>query len=353
MQIWQEVLQVEPIGVTENFFELGGHSLLAIRLIAVIEKQMGCSLPVVALFRRATVEAIAALIAQGRMSSDADLVVPLQTKGDLPPLFLVHQAGGYALSYSVLARSLGEERPVYALQARGLDRKQPPLKTIESMASTYLRAIRVIQPKGPYWLGGHSLGGLIAFEMASQLVAGGVCVENLLIIDTHPPLGNPEMEAAVNDEAAILCFITEQIGLHFHTSVKINHGEIVNLQPAARLEYVLQILHQHQLIPRDSGRELIAGLLNVYQANLQANLSYQPMPIPGSTITLFKTAALAAQFLDDPTLGWGQLTSEEVQVYSVTGEHQTLLQEPYVTQLANLIRGIEAGGKGHEASLPL
>lgn len=142
VELWEEVLQVSPIGVTENFFDLGGHSLLAIQLIAAIEKRLGYSLPVVTLFREATVEKIAALLSQERSASDSDVLVPLQTKGDLLPLFLVHQAGGYALSYSVLARTLGQERPIYALQARGLDGKQPPLDTIEAMASSYLKAIR-------------------------------------------------------------------------------------------------------------------------------------------------------------------------------------------------------------------
>jgi amino acid adenylation domain-containing protein len=333
VKIWEELLQVQPIGVTENFFDLGGHSLLAIQLIAAIEVRLGCNLPVATLFQEGTVAHIAAFLEKERSPSDSDVLVPLQTKGDLLPLFLVHQAGGYALSYSVLARTFSQERPIYALQARGLDGKQPPLNTIEAMASSYLKAIRQILPSGPYLLGGHSLGGLIAFEMASQLEAVGEQVEQLIIIDTHPPLPTPEMEASLDDNAAILCFMVEQIGLHFNETVSISYEELSTLDEVAQFEYVLQILRQHELIPPDSGRNLIAGLLNVYKANLQASLCYQPELVKAS-ISLFKTPSLTKQFPDDSTVGWGKLTSAEVRVCCVNGEHQTLLKEPHVKNIA-------------------
>ncbi len=336
VKIWEELLQVQPIGVTENFFDLGGHSLLAIRLIAAIEVRLGCNLPVASLFQEGTVAHIAALLEQERSPSDADILVPLQIKGDLLPLFLVHQAGGYALSYSVLARTFSQERPIYALQARGLDGKQPPLNTIEAMASSYLKTIRKILPYGPYLLGGHSLGGLIAFEMASQLEAVGEQVEKLIIIDTHPPLPTPEIEASLNDNAAILCFIVEQIGLHFNEPVSISYEEISTLDEVTQFEYVLQVLRQQELIPPDSGRNLIAGLINVYKANLQASLCYQPQLVK-SSIFLFKTPSLAKQFPDDLTVGWGKLTSAEVRVCCVNGEHQTLLKEPHVKSIAAAI----------------
>ncbi len=297
MEIWSELLQVQPIGVTENFFDLGGHSLLAIRLIAAIEQRLGCNLPVVSLFREGTIAHIAALLEQERSPSDSDVLVPLQIKGDLLPLFLVHQAGGYALSYSVLARTFNQERPIYALQARGLDGKQPPLDTIEAMAYSYLKAIRQILHSGLYLLGGHSLGGLIAFEMASQLEAAGQQVEQLIIIDTHPPLPTPKIEASLNDNAAILCFIVEQIKLHFNETVSVSYNELSALDEVTKFEYVLQLLRQHELIPPDSKRNLIAGLVNVYKANLQASLRYQPQLIK-SSISLFKTASLAKQFPD-------------------------------------------------------
>ncbi|AFW95760.1 non-ribosomal peptide synthase [Anabaena sp. 90] len=336
VEIWEEILKVSPIGVTENFFDLGGHSLLAIRLIAAIEQKLKCNLPVVSLFREGTIEKIATLLEQEKPSSNLDVLIPLQTKGNLPPLFLIHQAGGYGLSYSVLAEKLAKEldkqRPIYAIQARGLDGKQPPLDTIEAMATSYISAIREIQPSGPYLLGGHSLGGLIAFVMAHQLETGGEQIAHLLIMDTHPPLATDEITASLEDDAGILCFIVEQIGLHFQKTINIAYEELATLDQESQFEYVLQTLQHHEVIPPDSGRNLIAGLINVYKANLQASLIYQPQPVK-SPITVFKTASLAEQFPNDPTVGWGKLTCEKVRVSCVTGEHQTMLKEPDVRNL--------------------
>lgn len=336
VEIWEEVLQVTPVGVRENFFDLGGHSLLAMRLIAAIEQKLKCNLPVVSLFREGTIEKIAALLEQEKPSSNLDVLVPLQTKGDLPPLFLIHQAGGYGLSYSNLAEKLAIEMdrklPIYAIQSVGLDGKQSPSDTIEAMANIYISAIREIQPYGPYLLGGHSLGGLVAFAMAKELEAVGEQIQQLLIIDTHPPLADDRIIASLEDNAGILCFIVEQIGLHFNKTVTLNYEDLISLDQASQFECVLQTLQQRQLIPTDSGRNLITGLINVYKANIQASLVYQPQSIK-SPITIFKTPSLAAQFPDDSTLGWGKLTSEKVRVCCVTGEHQTMLKEPHVKSL--------------------
>ncbi|OHY35864.1 non-ribosomal peptide synthetase [Cylindrospermopsis raciborskii CS-508] len=342
VEIWEEILQVSPISVTENFFDLGGHSLLAIRLIAAIEQKLKCNLPVVSLFREGTIEKIALLLDQDhqKASNHSDILIPLQTQGDLLPLFLVHQAGGYGLSYSVLAEKLavgmGKKLPIYAIQSPGLDGKQSPLESIEEMANTYIHTIREIQPHGPYLLGGHSLGGLIAFAMASQLEAMGEQIERVLIIDTHPPMPTDETIASLEDNAGIICFMVEQIALFFNKNVTINYQTISSLDQDSQLDYVAQTLEQHNLIPPNSGNSLIARLIKVYKANLRASVVYQP-PVNRSNITLFITPSLAAKFPNDPTVGWQKLTTQKVQVCRVMGEHQTMLKEPEVENLVTEI----------------
>ncbi len=338
-QLWEEVLQVSLIGVTENFFDLGGHSLLAIRLLAEIEKQLGYSLPLVTFFREGTIEKIAAILEGDRKSNHSELLIPLQIKENKPPLFLIHQHGGYALSYSVLAHNLGKEQPLYALQARGLDGKQQPLDSIPAMASTYLKVIQDILPNGPYLVGGHSFGGLVAFEIASQLEAIGKPVEHLLIIDTHPPLATTELEASLDDNAALLTFFVEQICLHVNEDINISYEYLSSLEEAEQLEYVLQLLRTHQLIPPDVGNNFVTGFLNVYKTNSRAIVRYQPQPIQ-SSISIFKTRALTELFPEDPTVGWGKLTNTKVRIYPVIGGHQSILKEPDVKNLAETIQQV-------------
>ncbi|MEO1433183.1 MAG: non-ribosomal peptide synthetase, partial [Cyanobacteria bacterium J06633_8] len=337
VKIWEEALNISPISVTDNFFELGGHSLLAIRLITEVEKQLGYTLPVTSFFQEGTIEKIAQHLENHQESDNCEILLPLQTKGNQTPLFLVHPAGGYGLGYSLLANKLGTNQPVYALQARGLNGKEQPLNTVEAMASDYIKAIREIQPSGAYLIGGYSSGGLIAFEIASQLQAAGESIENLLIIDTHPPLTDSKIETIPDNETALLIFIIEQIGLHFNAEIKLDYEELAALDEVKRLDYALQVLQNYQIFAPNSGKNLVAGLVNVYKANSQASLNYQPLAI-NADISLFKTEALAKQFPNNSTLGWDKLTSETVDIRTVKGTHDNLLQEPSVIELSTAIQ---------------
>lgn len=338
-KIWEAALKISPISVTDNFFELGGHSLLAIVLTTEIEKQLGYNLPVLSFFREGTIEKMALYLENKRESHDSNILVPLQTKGNQTPLFLVHPAGGYGLVYSFLANKLGKNQPVYALQARGLDGKEQPLNSIEGMAYTYIKAIREIHPSGAYVIGGHSLGGLIAFEIASQLESAGENVKNLLIIDTHPPFPDSPTGTLADDDIAGLIVLVEKVGFHFNKEIKLNYEYLSVLNERQRLEYVLQILQEYQLVPPNSSIDLVVGSSNVYKASSQAFLSYKPRII-NTAISLFKTEGLSKQFPNDLTLGWGKLTRQQVYIRTVKGTHDNLLQEPSVSELSAAIQEI-------------
>ena len=207
------------------------------------------------------------------------------------------------------------------------------------MALVYIKAIREIQPSGAYLIGGYSLGGLIAFEIASQLEAAGESVENLLIIDTHPPLSDSKIETIPDDDIAVLIFIVEQIGLHFNVEIKLNYQQLAVLNELQRLDYALQVLQNHQLVTPNSGKNLVSGLIKVYKANFQASLNYQPKAIKAE-ISLFITEALAKKFPNNSTLGWDKLTSQGVYTRTVKGTHDSLMQEPSVDEISIAIQEI-------------
>ena len=182
--MWEEVLAVRPVRIQDDFFTLGGHSLLAARLFDRIERRMGQRLPIAILFQAPTIEGLAAILRRKGWSPSWSSLVAIQTAGTRPPFFCVHAVGGNILSYRLLSRHLGAEQPFYALQSQGLDGEHPPHETVEAAAAHYVEEIRTVQPRGPYYLGGTSLGGIVAFEMAQQLVAQGERVGLLALIDT-------------------------------------------------------------------------------------------------------------------------------------------------------------------------
>ncbi|MGC9501628.1 amino acid adenylation domain-containing protein, partial [Streptomyces sp. WG7] len=202
-ELFAEVLGVDRVGPEDGFFELGGHSLLAVRLLGRIRSATGSgsgsgsgtALGIRSLLDAPTPEALARLLRSGGGHGTAaeeatralEVLLPLRATGTRPPLFCVHPWAGLSWPYAGLLRSLGEDRPLYGLQARGLARDEEPSASVGEMAEDYLARIREVQPEGPYHLLGWSFGGLVAHEMAVRLREAGEEVALLALLDAYPP----------------------------------------------------------------------------------------------------------------------------------------------------------------------
>ncbi|MCG6498026.1 non-ribosomal peptide synthetase [Kitasatospora sp. A2-31] len=187
--LFATTLNTGTVGIDDNFFDLGGHSLLAARLTARIRDELGVRIGLRALFETPTVALLAERIGgEGDTGSSDGLgqLLPLRTGGTRPPLFAVHPGGGLGWCYSGLVRHLDRDRPLFALQARGLGGDGELPGSVAEMATDYLRLIREVQPSGPYHLLGWSFGGTVAHELARQLQAAGEEVALLAMLDSHP-----------------------------------------------------------------------------------------------------------------------------------------------------------------------
>jgi len=198
VEIWQELLGKQQIGVHDNFFELGGHSLQAARLAVEIERLVGQKLPISALFQSPTIATLARRLSDEQWAPAWSSLVPLQPTGSKPPLFVVHGWGGDAYGFLGLAKHLAPEQPVYGVQAVGLDGSVPRHTTVEEMAAHYVEEIRSFQAEGPYHLCGYSLGGLITYEIAQQLRRQGQRVAVLILLDSAPTGPIPPVFQALN-----------------------------------------------------------------------------------------------------------------------------------------------------------
>ncbi|MGW9434418.1 thioesterase domain-containing protein, partial [Streptomyces decoyicus] len=179
---------LEQAGPDDAFFDLGGTSLLAVRLVARVREALGVELTIGSLFEAPTPAALAArLDSSGPASDDAlDVVLPLRTTGDRPPLFAFHPAGGIAWCYAGLAARLGPDQPVYGIQARGLLGDDPLPGALAEQAEDYVHRLRTVQPHGPYRLLGWSVGGILAHTVAVLLQEAGETVELLALLDAFP-----------------------------------------------------------------------------------------------------------------------------------------------------------------------
>ncbi len=173
VSLFEKVLGVRPVSIEDDFFALGGHSLSAIRLFAHIEQMYGKKLPLSALFLAPTVQQLAAIIRQENWKSPHQALVPIQPRGTKPILFSVHGAGGEVLFYRDLTRHLGDDQPFYGIRARPYHKRTEQDENLVELAREYLREVRSLQPEGPYYLAGTSLGGVCAFEMGAATARPG------------------------------------------------------------------------------------------------------------------------------------------------------------------------------------
>jgi acyl carrier protein len=184
--LWQQVLGVQNIGIRDNFFDLGGHSLKAAQLFYLIEQVYGRHLPLATLFQAPTIAALTSILTREQWVPPWQSLVAIQPSGSATPIFLVPGVGGNVLSFAQLARSLSQDSPVYGLQARGFDGKEAPFISVPEMAKQYIAEIRMCRPRGPYVILGACTGGLVAYEMAQQLVEQEEAVTLVMMNSWHP-----------------------------------------------------------------------------------------------------------------------------------------------------------------------
>jgi amino acid adenylation domain-containing protein len=340
VQLWEQVLGVSPIGVTDHFFDLGGHSMLAVQLMADVQRVIGRPLTLATLLEAGTIERLAQHL-DASPTGPASPLVGMRSTGSKRPFFCVHPATGSVLSYMTLAREVDSDRPFYGLQARGLDGDAKPIDNVEEMAAAYVEAMRAAQPQGPYLLGGHSFGGFVAYEMARQLTAAGERVALLAILDT-PALGTEAAAATDIDEVSELAGLVRTVERYVGLPVSVSEAELGALSPKDRLAYVHERLRRANVLPPAADLQLVRQHVRVQTANSRAIAAYQPRPAP-VRIALFRSDSgepenpLFASSFDRPDYGWSDLTDEPVEVRHVRGDHITMMVEPHVQVLAEAL----------------
>lgn len=381
--IWKELLQLNNLNIQDNFFELGGHSLLATQMTSRVRDVFGVELPLKSLFEAPTIAKLAPILeslrdtnlttkipplvrldrsayrrqrisptshnAQSTLVNENTQESPLETNpdklikevrsplvpltlgGSKQPFFCVHPMFGVVFPYLELAHHLKCDRSLYGLQPLGLDGTSAPLNTIEAIAAYYIQAIQILQPQGPYFLGGWSFGGLVAFEMAQQLTQTGQEISLLAILDTPAPDNKPSVCQSLKFLLGTAIWSTLPFLLDYGT---IATNKIQSQNPWFSRWQWSAIAN---LIPEESRLKLldesaISPMLKIVYANAQAAYRYKPQNY-SKRITLFKVAEQSDTNKQNSSLGWSELASD-LQVHQIPGNHLSLLKQPHVQILA-------------------
>jgi thioesterase domain-containing protein/NAD(P)-dependent dehydrogenase (short-subunit alcohol dehydrogenase family)/acyl carrier protein len=332
---WQNLLGLEQVSRDDDFFDLGGDSMIGTQLFSRIKNTYELDLGLSTLFEARTIGQLAQLIRQKSQKSKLSREEPrpwsplvgIQPKGTRLPIYVISGLGGNVIEFHNLAFNLGEDQPMYGFVPRGLDGKDPYHTRVEDMAADYVKAIRSTQPEGPYHLLGYSFGGIVAFEVARQIVAQGGHVGLLGLLDT--------IEWHYMERVFVERDSFQVMSRHLEAFVRPERG-------VDRISYFKELLDakfsriKYRLF-HALGRALPQKIASIEEMNSYAAVNYHPEVYPGK-LTLFRSTQRVAQEGNDQLLGWGELASGGVQVHHVPSTHFSILKEPGVQVLAEKLR---------------
>ena len=332
IEIWEEILGVDRIGIRDDFFQLGGHSLLAARMFARVGEKLEKNLPLATLFHAPTIEQLAAVIRAEGWTPHWSVLVPMQAHGTKPPLFLAHGLTGNVLSFYRLRHYIQDDQPMYGIQAYGLSSGRASLLSIPEMAAHYVQEVRAFQPDGPYYLGGFSGGGLLAYEMAVQLTAAGERVAFLALFDSYiEGAGGYWLKSFYSKRALRMAMMATRYSWYNLRK----YGVRSVMRRKMRNMFVNFRIMLWLLLARNSGKTAASEssrYLTIPEAFTRAIRVYQPQHYSGSAV-LFRTV-IAEYPLNDPSPGWKRYISGNLEVREVEGDHEYIFREPYIGRLA-------------------
>jgi amino acid adenylation domain-containing protein len=352
VQAWCAELKLPSIGIHQNFFEIGGSSLQAALLTTQLSEQLQFNVPTAMLFDLADIAQLAErlvalhhqeLAAQfgtevvsfyesqkpGERPGLHPLLAPLKSTGSKPPLFMIHPPGGIVVCYRELARYLPEDQPLWAIRSRGLHGEEILPQTIEQMAADYLEAIRTVQARGPYILGGWSLGGLVAYEIARQMIDSGESCQRLVFLDTTIPEGATECVPA-----------NEQVNVGLEYGIQLTLDQLTALSP----EEQLPLLHDHAdklgilaaQSPPEVVQRVLSDLQSLFHHHVDLSRRYRLRPLAPIELLLLRPTEVPFRLQVSEDRGWRHLV-EKVDVRYVPGHHHSMVQTPHVKRLAEVL----------------
>jgi acetoacetyl-CoA synthetase len=330
--IWQSVLQQSPIGVEDSFFDLGGDSFLAVSLFNEIARVTGRELPPVMIYQAPTIAALAAVLEQPTIERFPALVL-LKAGAEEPSIFITHGMGGNVMDFYQVVKHIRSRRPIYGMQAKGIDGVDEPFESVEDMAQFFLDAVKQVQPHGPYLLIGYSLGGLVTLEMAQRLTEKGEKVAMLAMLESYPHRNCLQYRQRLG-------LIVRLMRHHAATLIRLSPQEALSyiLHPAERLVYVSRDGSGNARNRPPLGASYTEAMRRMRDSGYRALKRYRPRFYPGKI--KFVRAANNLRFPEDPIPIWGKL-AEKFDVETVPGDHTGIITNHYETLSAILSRLLE------------
>lgn len=329
---WRELLTAERVSADDDFFDLGGDSIIAVQLFRKINSSFGIDLGLSTIFDARTIRQLAEIISQNKKQTAPEAksspsVVAIQPRGTQPRLHVISGVGGNVIKFQKLAFYMGEDQPMFGLLPRGLDGKEPYFTHVEDMAKYYADAIQDTQPVGPYQLMGYSFGGLVAYEVARQLVDRGAQVSFLGLLDSAEPQYLDRLQRALPRRQRY--------------RAQLDHlAEVATARGLEHLRdlFATKISAFTFKMYRALGRPVPQDLGKIEYISLLAGMQYHPGAYSGK-VTIFRSSVREVSEGTDRALGWGGLAAQ-IEVIDIPSNHFNLFKEPNVRVLSEKLKSM-------------
>jgi acetoacetyl-CoA synthetase len=342
--LWEQHFRFSPISRDDNFFELGGHSLLAARMLIDVQRATQRTLPLSTMIVAPTIARLAAVLAEDPDACAGNSTLVRMRAGGGRPLFMLHSITGSVMECLTLAGMLQNERPVYGLQALGLDGDEAPQHSVQEMAQSYVRRMREVQPHGPYALVGYSFGGMVAFEMAQQLVKAGEKIELLCMLDTYLHEQSLPFSQWTRFQARVLAQrLQEWRSLDARARAGFLRSKAMAIANRLRIR-----MGQQVYAPNPDVAALPPALFRVRESMNLAMAKYKPRRYDGGPI-VYVRATLHDESYDDPLPVWQRVARRGLQIMKIEGRHTDLVVEPHIASVAQTLTNVLEGPAGESA----
>ncbi len=316
--IWKRVLDVPQADDTDNFFSSGGDSILVLILLAEVEKECGMRIPLGTFLQSPTIGHMIALLKSENASTLPTCVVNLNDVTGPQPFFCVAGAGGGVHWFHPLVKAAHLDRPFYGLESQSIGFATQPEHRVQALAAEFLKAIRQIQPKGPYLLGGYSFGGLVALEIAKSLAGDGEEIQRLVLIDTYARMPRPKR--------------IHRILFVLRTLLRASQPERVAFvrEKLNWLKYLVRRRASGASDESTSQKSLdIADALRYMQSDLNECL------LPLELLVARDGSRVAGV---EASRGWRQVAKAGLRILEIPGTHYTILSQPHVNRMGQHLK---------------
>ncbi|MCH6234724.1 non-ribosomal peptide synthetase [Cognataquiflexum rubidum] len=323
-KVWCKTLKRDQIDINADFFEMGGNSLLAVKVISLLEKEIGSKLSINQIFKHPNISDLAKAIVNSRLDPvGLNLLLAVKPTGSKPPLYIVHGIGSSASIYFRLAKFVDDDQPIYGFQPKGLDGVEVPDSSVEDMATYYISLMVKQNPDGPYNLSGYCFGGCVAYEMAKQLQLMGKKVDKLILFDTAATEYKEKLSQVEKIKLRINNFITQvnfavnEPQAYFEKKTRSLERKIDSIFGKINLKPKLQLVN-----------ESTSSLDTITKNNFKILDKYRLVPYNGQ-VYLFR-AKTRLFYVEEPKFyGWVPFV-QKVNVVNIGGHHDNIFQKPEI-----------------------